>query len=495
MKRLILAIDQGTTGTTVCLLDAKARVMAAVNHEHPQYYPKPGWVEHDPETIWRSVVRGVADVLAKSGASGDRVAAVGITNQRETVLLWDAETHAPLHNAVVWQCRRTTAFCERLKKDRLAGTIRKKTGLIIDPYFSASKYRWLLNNVKGARAMARRGRLRAGTVDAFLLWRLSGGHAHKTDIANASRTQLVNIRSGEYDPELLRIFQVPGHILPEIGRSNEVFGTTRGMPGLPDGIPIAGMAGDQQAALFGQACFETGASKCTFGTGSFMVMNTGRKTVTSRSRLLTTVAWHLAGDKTRTYALEGGAFVCGAAVQWLRDQMGFIESSAEVEALAGQVDSSEGVFLVPAFVGLGAPYWNPRARAALLGMTRGTTRAHVARATLESMALQNADILLAMERDLGRRTQTVRVDGGAARNDLLMQMQADFMGVPVQRPKQTESTAFGAALLAGLGVGYWPDLASVKALWSLDREFMPQLGDRERKRHLNQWHRAVKRVL
>ncbi len=495
MKELILAIDQGTTGTTVCLLDAAANVLAAVTHEHPQYYPRPGWVEHDPEAIWQTVVGGIGDVLAKAKIAGERIAAIGITNQRETVVLWDRDTHAPLHNAIVWQCRRTTDYCEQLKQDSAAGIIQERTGLIIDPYFSASKFRWLLDNVKGARAMADQGRLRAGTVDAFLLWRLTGGRVHKTDISNASRTQLMNIHSGEYDPELLSLFRVPAHILPEIALSNEVFGATRGVPGLPDGIPIAGMAGDQQSALFGQACFDVGMSKCTFGTGSFMVMNTGRETVASQSGLLTTVAWHLAGDKARTYALEGGAFVCGAAVQWLRDQMQFIESSAEVEALAGQVTSSEGVFLIPAFVGLGAPYWNPHARATLLGMTRGTTRAHVARATLESMALQNADILMAMEKDLGCRTKALRVDGGAVENDLLMQMQADFLGVPVQRPKHTESTVLGAAFLAGLGVGYWPDLAALEKLWTLDREFTPRMSAADRDSHLEQWHRAVQRVL
>lgn len=491
MEKFILALDQGTTGTTVCLLNHQARMIAQVNKEHPQIYPKPGWVEHDPEAIWSSVVDGIREALYQAGVRGEQIAAIGITNQRETVVLWDKDTGKPAHNAIVWQCRRTTDFCNRLKKTAAAKVIRKKTGLVVDPYFSASKIRWLLDNVEGARKSA--ARLRVGTIDTFLLWRLTAGLAHKTDFSNASRTQLMNLKAG-WDDELLKIFGVPRGLLPEIVESNGEFGVTMGVPGLPDGIPIRGIAGDQQAALFGQACFTVGMSKCTFGTGSFLLMNTGSKMVSSRSGLLTTVAWKLKGDKSPTYALEGGAFICGAAVQWLRDQMKFIAKSAEVEQLAGEVKSTDGVYLVPAFVGLGAPYWDPDARAALVGMTRGTTRAHVARATLEAMALQNVDILVAMEKDLGRRLKATRVDGGAVANDTLMQMQADFLGVAVERPAQIESTVLGAAFLAGLGAGYWKSLAEIGRVWKLERAFKPELKAAARTIKLVEWHRAVARA-
>lgn len=494
MEKFILALDQGTTGTTVSLLNKQAKMVATVNQEHPQIYPKAGWVEHDPEAIWTTVTTGIQKVLAMAGIKGAQIAAIGITNQRETVVMWDKATGKCVYNAIVWQCRRTTEFCAKLKKTKAAKIIQKKTGLVVDPYFSASKIRWLLENVNGARAQAKAGKLLAGTMDSFLLWRLSGGQVHKTDVSNASRTQLMNIQKGGWDPELLRLFSVPQNLLPEISPSNEIFGTTHGIHGLPDGLPIAGMAGDQQAALFGQTCFEAGAAKCTFGTGSFLLMNTGAKMVASKSGLLTTVAWQLKGEKKMTYALEGGAFICGAAVQWLRDQMQFFSSSAEVEMLASQVPSTEGVYLVPAFVGLGAPYWDPGARAALVGMTRGTSRAHLARATLEAMALQNVDILLAMEKDLGRKMKSLRVDGGAVKDDLLMQMQADFVGVPVERPQQTESTVLGAAFLAGLGVGFWSSLSEIKKVWAVDREFEPELNARARKQKLEEWHQAVDRA-
>ena len=493
--KFILALDQGTTGTTVALLNPQAKLVCAVNKEHPQIYPKPGWVEHDPEAIWKTVVDGIAQVLKQAQVSGDQVAAIGITNQRETVVMWHHITHRPVYNAIVWQCRRTTEFCEKLKKRGAEKNIRNKTGLVLDPYFSASKMRWLLDHVPGLKTQVTKGEIRAGTIDSFLLWRLSGGRIHKTDVSNASRTQLMNIKTGEWDKDLLKLFQVPRAILPEICPSSGTFGATFGMPGLPDGIPIAGIAGDQQAALFGQACFAVGSAKCTFGTGSFLLMNTGAKMVRSKAGLLTTVAWQLKGDKKLTYALEGGAFICGAAVQWLRDQMQFIKTSGDIEALAQQVPSSDGVFLVPAFVGLGAPYWDPEARAAIVGMTRGTTRAHIARATLEAMALQNVDILMAMEKDLGRKIGVVRVDGGAVQNHLLMQMQADYLGVPVQRPQQTESTVLGAAFLAGLGVGYWSSVAELAKVWSLQHEFRAQLAPKERKQRRIDWQRAVKRVL
>lgn len=494
MNKFIMAIDQGTTGTTVCILDHEARMLASVNHEHPQIYPKAGWVEHDPEAIWQSVVQGIANALKAARVEGSQIAALGITNQRETVIAWDAKSGKPEHNAIVWQCRRTTDFCNRLKKQRAAQVIRKKTGLVVDPYFSGSKIMWLLDHVRGLRAKARTGELKVGTIDSFLVWRLTGGASHRTDVSNASRTQLMNIVTGDWDRELLKIFNVPENILPEIVPSSGVFGSTKGVPGLPDGIPITGIAGDQQAALFGQACFDTGSAKCTFGTGSFLLMNTGRKMVPSKSGLLTTVAWQLAGDKTMTYALEGGAFICGAAVQWLRDEMKFVSKSSEIETLAGEVESTDGVYLVPAFVGLGAPYWDPNARAALVGMTRGTSRSHIARATLEAMALQNVDILEAMEKDLGRRLKDVRVDGGAVKNDLLMQMQADFLGVAVERPRQVESTVLGAAFLAGLGAGYWKDLAEIKKVWTLEKIFKPSLASSARKVKLTEWRKAVSRV-
>ena len=495
MEKLILALDQGTTGTTVCLLNAQAKMLASVNREHPQIYPKPGWVEHDPEAIWKTVVDGIAEVLSKTGVSASQIASIGITNQRETVVMWNKGNHRPVYNAIVWQCRRTTEFCAKLKKSKATvRTIGKKTGLVLDPYFSASKVRWLLDNVPGLRALAKGDQLRVGTIDTFLMWRLSGGAIHKTDVSNASRTMLMNITRGAWDDELLKLFGVPRSLLPEIVPSSGVFGVTKGVPGLPDGIPIAGVAGDQQSALFGQACFNVGEAKCTFGTGSFLLMNTGAKMIGSRSGLLTTVAWQLKGDKKLTYALEGGAFICGAAVQWLRDQMQFIKKSSEVETLAKEVASTDGVFLVPAFVGLGAPYWDPDARAAIVGMTRGTSRAHLARATLEAMALQNVDILVAMEKDLKKKIKLVRVDGGAVADDLLMQMQADFLGVSVQRPAQTESTVLGAAFLAGLGVGLWNSLDELRKVWSLQKEFQPQMARAARVKHLSAWHEAVVRV-
>jgi len=495
MEKFILALDQGTTGTRACLVNHQAKIIASAAQEHPQIYPKPGWVEHDPEAIWSSVTATIQAVLKKADVKGEQIAAIGITNQRETVVMWDKDSNKAIYNAIVWQCRRTTDYCNKLKKkSRAAQLIRKKTGLIVDPYFSASKIRWILENVAGARTKAVQGQLRVGTIDTFMLWRLTGGQSFKTDVSNASRTQLMNLQKGGWDPDLLKLFQVPAQILPEICASNTDFGFTKGVPGLPDGIPIAGIAGDQQSALFGQTCFEVGTSKCTFGTGSFLLMNTGAKMVASKAGLLTTVAWRLKNEKKMTYALEGGAFICGAAVQWLRDEMKFIKESREVESLAREVDSTDGVYLVPAFVGLGAPYWDPDARAAIVGMTRGTNRMHLARATLEAMALQNVDILTAMGKDLGRKMGAVRVDGGAVANDLLMQMQADFLGVAVERPKQIESTVLGAAFLAGLGVGFWSGLVEIKKVWELEKSFVPHLAQKARKVKMEQWHRAVARV-
>jgi glycerol kinase len=494
MEKFILALDQGTTGSRACIYNKSAQMVASHSQEHPQIYPQPGWVEHDPEAIWKSIENCMSAALQKANIKGEQIAGIGITNQRETIVAWDRASGRPLYNAIVWQCRRTTDFCNKLKKSPRAKMIKKKTGLIIDPYFSASKMRWLFENVKSVREKARAGGLCLGTIDTFLLWRLTGGKSFKTDVSNASRTQVMDIAKGQWDSELLKVFGIPLGCLPEISESNARFGETRGLSALPDGIPVTGIAGDQQSALFGQTCFDVGSSKCTFGTGSFLLMNTGSKMVASKAGLLTTIAWKLRGDKKMTYALEGGAFICGAAVQWLRDQMQFFKSAPEIETLAKEVSSTDGVYLVPAFVGLGAPYWDPEARAAIVGMTRGTSRAHLARATLEAMALQNVDILLAMEKDLGKKMRAVRVDGGAVSDDLLMQMQADFVGVNVERPWQTESTVLGAAFLAGLGCGFWGGLAEIRSVWREEKVFKPAITSKARGKKLDEWHEAVARV-
>lgn len=495
MENFILTIDQGTTGTAVHLVDRQGQIRATADQEFPQIYPRPGWVEHDANAIWGTVTNGISGVLKKASVSGKQIAAIGITNQRETVLVWDRATHKPVMNAIVWQCRRTTDFCEALKKKKLGPTIAKKTGLVIDPYFSGSKIRWILNQDPSLRKRAARGELATGTIDCFLLWKLTNGKSHRTDVSNASRTQLMNIEKRTWDKDLLKIFDVPAELLPELASCNDKFGTTHGVPGLPDGIPIHGMIGDQQSALFGQACFDVGMSKCTFGTGSFLLMNTGSKRVNSKAGLLTTIAWQLNGEKSMTYVLEGGAFICGAAVQWLRDEMGFVAKSSEVESLANQVESTGGVQIVPAFVGLGAPHWDPEARGVISGLTRGSGKAHIARAVLEAMALQNVDILLAMEKDLGKKMKSVKVDGGAVENNLLMQMQADYLGVPVLRPKNIESTALGAAFMAGLGVGFWSSKKDLERVWSLDRKFEASLKPPQRKTRLAQWQDAVARSL
>lgn len=486
----IMAIDQGTTGTTVSILDQAGSLVAKVNEEYRQIFPKPGWVEHNPEDIWRSVTSTISKCIDKAKVHSSAIAAIGITNQRETVMLWDKNTGAPIYNAIVWQCRRTQDFCDKLKKQKKQKMIQKKTGLVIDPYFSGSKIHWILNNVEGAKKKAAAGQLLAGTVDTFLLWRLTDGKAHKTDVSNASRTMLMNIQNGKWDKELLKLFQVPEVILPEICDSSGVFGHTKNLGVLPDGIPIAGIAGDQQAALFGQICFSVGEAKCTFGTGSFLLMNTGTKMVSSKARLLTTVAWRLPGQKMQ-YALEGGAFVCGAAVQWLRDGLGLFEKSADVEKLASKVETTEGVEFVPALTGLGAPYWWPEARGVITGLTRGTTKSHIARATLEAMALQNADILLAMQSDLGKKLKSLKVDGGASENNLLMQMQSDYMGTPVVRPQAIGTTSIGAAYLAGLGIGYWKNIDEIKKIWRIDREFKSQMNPKDRKARRTSWLTAV----
>ena len=492
--KAILAIDQGTTGTTVAVMNTRGVLLGSVNYEFPQIYPKPGWVEHDPEAIWASVLKGIRAVFRKGLCKPADVACVGITNQRETALLWERRSGKPLGNAIVWQCRRTASFCEGLRKKGLEPMVRDRTGLVLDPYFSASKFRWLLNDIEGARGRARRGEIAAGTIDSYLLHRLTGGAVHATDVSNASRTSLMNLQTLDWDPELLKLFNVPKTLLPEIIPSSGDLGRTQGVPGLPDGVPISGIAGDQQSALFGQAGFHRGAAKCTFGTGSFILMNTGQDRMHSDAGLLSTVAWQLPGHKTPVYALEGGAFICGAAVQWLRDELGIIKRAPDIEQLASQVPNAGGVEFVPALTGLGAPHWDPGARGVISGLTRGAGAAHIARATLEAMALQNVAILRAMERDLGRRMVDLKVDGGAAANNLLMQLQADYLGREIIRPKVIETTVAGACFLAGLGVGIWKDTEALAKVWRADQRFPSRMGTGPRRRRLESWQQAVSRA-
>jgi glycerol kinase len=495
MAKFILAIDQGTTGSTVALMDAKGKLRSSVNYEFPQIYPKPGWVEHRPEDIWASVEKGIRAIFRKKICKPGDIAAIGITNQRETSLLWDRRDGKPLNNAIVWQCRRTTEFCASLKAAGHEKLVKRKSGLVLDPYFSASKFRWLLNNTPGMAKLLKSRRVAAGTIDSYLIWQLSGGEAHITDVSNASRTSLMNIKTGRWDKQLLELFEVPQNILPAIVPSSGILGHTRGVKGLPDGIPIAGVAGDQQSALFGQTCFAAGDAKCTFGTGSFILMNTGSELVHSGSGLLTTIAWQL-GDKGKTvYALEGGAFVCGAAVQWLRDGLKIIKRAPDIEALAATVVDHDGVEFVPALTGLGAPHWAPDARGVLAGLTRGTEQGHIARATLDAMALQNADILGAMEKDLGKRMKPLRVDGGAAANNLLMQIQADVLGRKLIRPQLVETTVAGACYLAGLGVGMWQSPAELRKIWQVEREFKVEMKVAVRRKRLKSWRRALDRTL
>ncbi len=495
MAEFVLAIDQGTTGSTVALMDSAGKLRASVNHEFPQLYPQPGWVEHRPADIWDSVVKGIRALMRKRLCKAADIVAIGITNQRETALLWDKSNGEALNNAVVWQCRRTTGFCEQLKSQGHEKAVRRKTGLLLDPYFSASKFRWLLANTAGVGRLHKAGRVAAGTIDSYLIWRLTAGERHVTDVSNASRTSLMNLKTLRWDRQLLDLFKVPRDILPAIVPSSTVLGHTRNVPGLPDGIPIAGVAGDQQAALFGQACFSPADAKCTFGTGSFIVMNTGAELLLSRSGLLTTVAWQLGDNAKPVYALEGGAFVCGAAVQWLRDGLQLIKRAADVEALAGSVADHGGVEFVPALTGLGAPHWAPEARGTLSGLTRGSERGHIARATLDAMALQNADILRAMEADIGKRMKPLRVDGGAAANNLLMQIQADVLGRKLIRPQVIETTVAGACYLAGLGVGLWKTPAEIKRIWQAERDFTVQMSTVARRKRLASWEAALQRTL
>lgn len=492
MKDLILAIDQGTTGTTVLIVDKNANILAKKNNEFPQYFPKPGWVEHDPKEIWESTTKTIGEALNLGGIAAGRIAGIGITNQRETTLIWNRSDWAPIHKAIVWQDRRTSDFCSKLKKAKKENFVKSRTGLVLDPYFSGTKIHWLLNHIPNAKNQAKLGELAFGTMDTFLVWMLSGGKNHVTDVSNASRTLLMNLKTLEWDPLLLKLFNVPEVLLPQICSSSEVYGVTKGVPHLPDGIPISGIAGDQQAALFGQACFMAGDAKCTYGTGSFLLMNIGSKPVMSKKGLLTTVAWKI-GNKV-SYALEGSSFIAGAAVQWLRDGLKMIEKSSDIEALAQSVTDNGGVYFVPALAGLGAPHWNPEARGVIHGLTRGSNRGHIAKATLEGIAFQQTEILLAMESDSQKKLKSLKVDGGASANNLLMQFQADVLGTKIVRPRMIETTGLGAAFLAGLAVGLWKDEAEITKSWQEDKTFTPNLKPTERKKLLQKWISVVKKA-
>jgi glycerol kinase len=491
MSPLVLALDQGTTSSRAILFGHDGRAVASAQREFPQLFPGPGHVEHDPEAIWDSQVAVARETLAKAGVVASDVVALGITNQRETTILWDRHTGKPVANAIVWQSRVSAPICEALKAAGHEDLFRRKTGLVLDPYFSGTKVKHLLDTIPGLRARAEAGDVLFGTVDTFLIWRLTGGRVHVTDPSNASRTLLFDVHSLDWDNELLRILGVPRRMLPDVRSSSEVYGVTDAAV-LGAAIPIAGDAGDQQAATFGQACFDAGSAKNTYGTGCFMLLNTGRQPIVSRNGLLTTVGWRLRGETT--YCLEGSVFIAGAVVQWMRDGLRAISASPEIERLAAEVPDAGGVYLVPAFVGLGAPYWDPYARGTLVGMTRDTRIGHIARAAVDSMAYQSRDVLDAMQKDAGITLGQLKVDGGAAANDALLQFQADILGVPVRRPAVAETTALGAAYLAGLAVGYWHDTADVARNWALDREFSPAMDPPERDARYRLWQKAVTRA-
>jgi glycerol kinase len=491
MPNYVLALDQGTTSSRAILFDRAGSIVSVGQQEFPQIFPQAGWVEHNPEDIWNSQLYCAREALSKANVKADEVAAIGITNQRETTVVWDRASGRSVHNAIVWQCRRTAPMCDKLKKEKFDRVIRKKTGLVTDAYFSGTKVAWILDNVDGARASAKAGNLAFGTVDTWLINRLSAGAAHVTDVSNASRTLLYDIRKQKWDDEILKKLRVPASMLPEVKSSSEVYAETDpDLLGAP--IPIAGIAGDQQAALFGQACFKPGMMKNTYGTGCFLLMNTGAAANASKSGLLTTIAWRV-GDETE-YALEGSVFVAGAAVQWLRDGLNIIGNAAETEALATSVNDNHGVYFVPAFVGLGAPYWDADARGAIVGLTRGATRAHVARAAIEAMAYQTRDVVECMQKDSGIKARELRIDGGATRNDFLCQFQADILGIPVVRPVITETTALGAAYLAGLAVGFWKNEKEISAQWQEEKCFEPKMKKSERERLYEGWQKAVSRV-
>ena len=489
MKKYILALDQGTSSSRAIVFDHDGNPLAVSQKEFTQHFPQPGWVEHDPEEIWESEKEVMLEVLSKGGYSNDDIAAIGITNQRETTIVWDAETGRPVYNAIVWQDRRTSEYCDSLKALGLTEKIRDKTGLLIDAYFSGTKIRWILENVEDARDLARQGRLRFGTVDCWLIWKLTGGRVHCTDVTNASRTMLFNIHTLKWDEELLNLLGIPASMMPQVRSSSEVYGTCD----LLGGVPVSGAAGDQQAALFGQMCTEPGDVKNTYGTGCFLLMNSGPNAITSRNQLLTTIAWKI-GDRV-DYALEGSVFVAGSIVQWLRDGLGLIKQSSEIEALASQVPDNGGVYLVPALTGLGAPYWDPYAKGTITGITRGSTAAHIARAALEGIAFETMDIVDAMRRDAGIALRSLKVDGGASRNNLMMQFQADILNTDVVRPVVTETTALGASYLAGLAVGFWSSIDELKAQWQAERVFSPAATREDVGKAVSGWKEAVSRTL
>ncbi len=491
-QKYILALDQGTSSSRAIVFDHEGRICATAQKEFPQHFPKPGWVEHDPKDIWSSEASVIAEAITALGINGLNIAGIGITNQRETTIVWDAETGEPVYNAIVWQDRRTSEYCDSLKEQNLTGFIREKTGLIIDAYFSATKIRWILENVPGARARAEAGKLRFGTVDTWLLWNLTRGECHMTDVSNASRTMLFNIHTLNWDEDLMKLFGIPMSMLPEVHSSSEIYGYTKTTI-FAHKVPVAGIAGDQQAALFGQMCTTPGSVKNTYGTGCFLLMNSGTKPITSSHNLLTTIAWKI-GD-TVNYALEGSIFVGGSVVQWLRDGLGIIKSSSEIESLAMTVPDNGGVYFVPALTGLGAPYWDQYAKGTICGLTRGTTAAHIARAALEGIAFETMDIVNAMEHDAGIKLAELKVDGGASRNNLMMQFQADILGTKVIRPKVTETTAMGACYLAGLATGYWDSLDDIKRQWNADKVFEP-LAPAEKVLKLKEgWANAIGRTL
>ena len=489
-KKYIVALDQGTTSSRAVVMDHDANIVAVSQREFEQIYPKAGWVEHDPMEIWATQSSTLVEVLAKADISSDEIAAIGITNQRETTIVWERETGKPIYNAIVWQCRRTADICEKLKRDGMEEYIRNNTGLVIDPYFSGTKVKWILDHVEGSRERARRGELLFGTVDTWLIWKMTQGRVHVTDYTNASRTMLFNIHSLDWDDTMLDALDIPRAMLPEVRRSSEVYGQTNigGKGGIR--IPISGIAGDQQAALFGQLCVKEGMAKNTYGTGCFMLMNTGEKPIFSKNGLVTTIAWGLDGKVN--YALEGSIFVAGAAIQWLRDELRIIDSAPDSEYMAKKVKDTNGCYVVPAFTGLGAPHWDQYARGTIVGITRGVNKYHIIRATLESLAYQVNDVLEAMKADSGIELAALKVDGGASANDFLMQTQSDIINAPVNRPQCVETTAMGAAYLAGLAVGYWASKEDVIKNWAIDKTFEPKIADEEREKRIKGWNKAVK---
>jgi glycerol kinase len=490
MEKYVLAIDAGTTSNRAIIFDSKTNIVGVAQREFEQIFPKPGWVEHNANEIWTSVLAVLSDVLIQTKIKPEQIASIGITNQRETTVVWDKKTGIPVYNAIVWQSRQTVPICDEIKAAGKAQMFRDKTGLVVDAYFSGTKVKWILDHVEGARVRAEKGELLFGTIDTWLIWKLSGGEAHVTDYSNASRTLMYNIYDLKWDDELLEVLNVPKKMLPEVLPSSHVYGNTVTYHFFGQEVPIAGIAGDQQAALFGQACFKPGMAKNTYGTGSFMLMNTGEKGIPSKNGLLTTLAWGLDGKVE--YALEGSIFVTGSVIQWLRDGLNFVSAAPESEALATSVESTDGVYLVPAFVGLGAPYWDDKARGSLLGLTRGTTKAHITRAALESIAYQTRDVLTAMQLDSGIELAELKVDGGAVSNNYLMQFQSDILGVPVERPVVQETTALGAAFLSGLAVGYWKSKDDVTNNWKLDKRFEPKMAADVREKMYKGWQTAVK---